>query len=514
MRFPSVSRFLPAAAAVLGLAAVGAAQTAPSRDLELAWDWDSGPIAAAGAEQVGASETVHVRGATSLRLVFDEVRLAPGSRLRITSHADGAVQELDRSSAAQWASTSAYFNGDAVQLELVAAPGTRDNRVRLGRVAAALSDGTLPTICGATDDRSPSADPAIARVVPVGCTAWLLDDCQHCLVTAGHCFYYAVGPQVVEFDVPPSLSDGTLVHPPPQEQYAIDPASIQQQFTFVLGEDWGYFGCFPNAVTGLTPFEAQGRALALAPPPAAPAGLSARVAGYGTTTPADARNQTQQEHVGPFTTHFGDVLRYAVDTTGGSSGSPVVLEPDGTVVAIHTNGGCSAVGGANAGTAVDQAPFASAVASPRGVCAAPPVVTYCQGKVNSLGCPPALSSSGAPSASSSQPFTIRADDLVPGEAGFLIYGTGGRANLAFHNGRLCVKAPLTRLLPPRVATPDGTDPCAGRIEIDFNARIRSGADPLLVPGTRVNAQLRQRDPGLGDGYGDTLTDGIEFVVCP
>jgi hypothetical protein len=44
-------------------------------------------------------------------------------------------------------------------------------------------------------------------------------------------------------------------------------------------------------------------------------------------------------------------LRYTVDTQGGNSGSPVIVEGGGNVaIGIHTHGGCSATGGSNAGT--------------------------------------------------------------------------------------------------------------------------------------------------------------------
>ncbi len=68
---------------------------------------------------------------------------------------------------------------------------------------------------------------------------------------------------------------------------------------------------------------------------------------------------------------------------------------------------------------------------------------YCTGKTNSLGCVPFLSTSGHSSATETSPFLIRADDALPGEVGVLLYGHG-RANLSFHGGKLCVKAPFQR----------------------------------------------------------------------
>ena len=109
-------------AACAGLAAGASAQVAPESSVEVAWHADSGPLAAkAGSARVLYQTTVFVPRAAWLRLKFDAVELpgaieeGRGSMLRLTSLQDGAVQYLNAESARQWAGTSAYFNGDAVQ---------------------------------------------------------------------------------------------------------------------------------------------------------------------------------------------------------------------------------------------------------------------------------------------------------------------------------------------------------------------------------------------------------------
>ncbi len=142
-----------------------------------------------------------------------------------------------------------------------------------------------------------------------------------------------------------------------------------------------------------------------------------------------------------------------------------------------------------------------------------PPTTYCSAKTSSLGCLPSIGWTGAPSVSATAPFRLIGSDVVPDEFGLVLYGTNGRANLSFHGGKLCVKAPVTRTLPPKSSGSPGSPPCAGVLRVDFGARIQSGVDPQLVPGQTVRAQWLYRDPGV-DAFGDGLTDAIEFTVTP
>ena len=141
------------------------------------------------------------------------------------------------------------------------------------------------------------------------------------------------------------------------------------------------------------------------------------------------------------------------------------------------------------------------------------VAIYCTGKTTSLGCIPFLAFTGIPSTTSSNPFQIVANDLIPNESGFMLYGFK-KSNLNFHGGKLCIKAPLTRFLPIKNAGSAGTPPCSGRLTKNFNKRIQAGVDPLLSTGQTVALQFRQRDPALGDGFNDTLTDGLRFQITP
>jgi hypothetical protein len=139
--------------------------------------------------------------------------------------------------------------------------------------------------------------------------------------------------------------------------------------------------------------------------------------------------------------------------------------------------------------------------------------TYCAGKTNGLGCVPFLSAYGAASATSTEPFRITARDLTPNQACVLLYSFAP-ANLSFHGGKLCVKAPFQRVLPPKTASFTGPQPCPGVVARNFNARIQAGVDPGLSVGAGVRAQWYQRDPFDPAGFGDGLTNGVRFVIEP
>ncbi len=339
---------------------------------------DSGDVRNRGAERATIfSESIQVEGVSWLRLFFNQADLGQvtgrgdGTVLRITSLEDGAVQDHTAKTLAQWQRSSAFFNGDEVRVELIADPEAPASRVRITEVMA--GDPAVPeeTICGALDDRILSFDDRAARVLPVGCSVWLIDDAEGCFLTAGHCLGASMS--VVEFNVPLSdPADGTVNHPGPEDQYPVDPASIQGTGSGV-GNDWGYFGTFPNSQTQLTPAETQGTTYVLGIVPPTPGGETIRITGFGSTTGTQGTplewDQVQKTHTGALTGVTGTSLQYAVDTTGGNSGSCVLNDDNNTAIGIHTHGGCSAGGGANNGTALTNPGLLNGLANPAGICA-------------------------------------------------------------------------------------------------------------------------------------------------
>ena len=324
-----------------------AAQTAelPRRTETVAWtsgSHDGNPFGEDEDTPVLAhQDMIWIPGAPWIQLQFGPGRLGKNSFVEITSLADGATQRLDATQLAQWGNRSAYFNGDAVEVNLFV--GARDEGISIDVPEVVVGEWGRPvneSICG-VDDRVASSEPRTGRIDPIGCTGWISQSGEH--LSAGHCLAGGSSNQTLSFNVPPSLPDGTVQFPAPADQYSINRSS----FNFVdggIGNDWGVFAVFNNSQTGLQPISAQGSfsvAQNLGP-------ANIRITGFGLDD--GTTNQTNQTHVGPNAGSSGTTLRYRTDTRGGNSGSPVIDAATGVAVGIHTHGGCSSSGGNNNGT--------------------------------------------------------------------------------------------------------------------------------------------------------------------
>jgi hypothetical protein len=300
-----------------------------------------------------------------IRLMFSDSDLGNESYLIITSLKDGVRQRLDANSLMEWQNSSAYFNGNAVRIDLYVAPGDAGVFIQMQEIVVGeWVQGFIESQCGPTDDRLPSNDPAAGRIVNIGCTGWIITNGKN--ITAGHCLDGS-GANVLEFNVPLSLPGGTIQHPGPEDQYAID----QSSRVFInggIGNDFGVFEVFDNSVTGLQPIEAQNAAFFVVQSFNAD---SIRITGYGVDSSPPEWNQTQQTHVGPEAGSSGTTMRYRTDTEGGNSGSPVIDEATGYALGVHTHGGCTTTGGNNSGTSAFHTAFWAAIGT-QGVAPGPP----------------------------------------------------------------------------------------------------------------------------------------------
>ncbi|MHC5210427.1 MAG: trypsin-like serine peptidase [Planctomycetota bacterium] len=318
---------------------------------------------------------------------FAEATLPEGGHVRLTSLLDGDTQPLTGTQLVdEWNLHSAYFNGPAVLVELVAGPFSAGNRLVVDSVLTAdphtsPAVGPGDTICGATDDRVPSSDPAVGRLLFSGdvCSAFIVSDVvsgnERFHLTGGHCLFGSTN-IVLQFDVPLSGVFCELNMPPAAKQFSVDEATML--WSLGTGDDWGVFRCFPNPGTGKTTFEEQGAAYPRAP--SIPASGAVTVTGHGSDaaegqtaggngncgcdpkTFSGTWNTIQQTDSGEITGVNGDLVGYDADTCGGSSGSPVIHDLTGQAIAIHFDGLCTTPSNQNIGTAVTHKEIEAAIA--------------------------------------------------------------------------------------------------------------------------------------------------------
>jgi V8-like Glu-specific endopeptidase len=276
------------------------------------------------------------------------------------------MQKLNSKSMEEWGNASAFFNGTQVEIKLHVAPNEKNIHLDVSKyLVGDVISANPESQCGPNDDRTATTDGAIGRIMPEGCTGWLIPNGN--FLTAGHCCSNAAGIDILEFYVPASNADGTTNAANPVNQYPVNDATINFQDAGI-GDDWCVFSVGTNSTTGKTPVEQNGIIGSLDysfyRTTLDNTSATTRITGYGvdfvpagSTGGYNAQNQTEQTHTGPFvaevvSTATNVSLRYTVDTEGGNSGSPIIMDGTKNTLGIHTNAGCntSVTPGYNQGT--------------------------------------------------------------------------------------------------------------------------------------------------------------------
>ena len=139
---------------------------------------------------------------------------------------------------------------------------------------------------------------------------------------------------------------------------------------------------------------------------------------------------------------------------------------------------------------------------------------YCTAGTSASGCTALLAGAGVPSATLATGFTISATGVEGGKDGLFFFGTSGRQANAWGNGTSyqCVVPPVQRA---GLRTGSGTGgACDGTFGQDLNAYWAARPAHNPGPGATVQAQLWYRDPLNTSNQTTSLSDALEFTLCP
>ena len=135
---------------------------------------------------------------------------------------------------------------------------------------------------------------------------------------------------------------------------------------------------------------------------------------------------------------------------------------------------------------------------------------YCTAMLNSQGCKPSISSTGTPTLSGADDFTVHGSNVVNQKVGLFLWGPKPAMD-PFMGGMLCIGAPLKRSSLVPTGGSSGAPDCSGVMSYTFtHAYMQSQG---LSAGSMFYVQGWYRDPAKLDAY-IGLTNGLLTVVAP
>ena len=145
------------------------------------------------------------------------------------------------------------------------------------------------------------------------------------------------------------------------------------------------------------------------------------------------------------------------------------------------------------------------------------VSSYCTAGTSASGCNASMSASGTPSATASSGFDLTASAVEGAKDGLFFFGTNGRQANPWGSSSSfqCVTPPVSRA--GLLAASGTSGACDGTFSQDLNALwCPTCSKPQKNPGTGavVQAQLWYRDPQSTSSQTTSLSDAVEFSLCP
>ena len=143
-----------------------------------------------------------------------------------------------------------------------------------------------------------------------------------------------------------------------------------------------------------------------------------------------------------------------------------------------------------------------------------PPTTYCTAGNSASGCQAQIAASGTPSATAASGFDLIATNVEGDKSGLFFFGSNGRQANPWGSGTSlqCVVPPVKRGALLSGGGASGT--CDGQFVFDLNARWSTQPNQNPGMGALVRAQLWYRDPFNTSNRSTSLSNAIEFSVCP